>query len=461
MLTRFRRFFAPLLFSAALAHASGLTALDRYVAEPDPHYKFELVKTITTKTYTLYVIDLTSQQWRTAAEVDHPIWHHWLSIIRPASVTGTTGFLFITGGSIGRPAPSSAEPPIVALALSSHSVAAELRDVPNEPLVFAGDGKRRSEDAIIAYTWDKYLRGGDDYWPLRLPMTKAAVRAMDTVTAFMKEPEHGALNVEHFVVAGASKRGWTTWTTAAVDKRVIACAPIVIDLLNIVKSFDHHYRAYGFWAPAIKDYQEMGIMDWTGSAQYRKLMREVEPFSYRSRLTMPKYIINASGDQFFLPDSSQFYWSSLKGEKFLRYVPNTGHSLDGTDVADSLIAYYDALVAGKPLPSMAWKFEKDGAIRVVAHTAPSKVVLWQATDPNARDFRVDTIGKAYKPSPLAPAGNGVYVARVPRPPKGWTAYFVELSYPMGGHTMKITSGVRVTPDTLPYGPPRHVPPSTD
>lgn len=35
------------------------------------------------------------------------------------------------------------------------------------------------------------------------------------------------------MVAGASKRGWTTWTTAAVDKRVFAAIPIVMDLLNL------------------------------------------------------------------------------------------------------------------------------------------------------------------------------------------------------------------------------------
>lgn len=38
-------------------------------------------------------------------------------------------------------------------------------------------------------------------------------------------------DLKNFVVGGASKRGWTTWTTAAVDDRVVAIVPVVIDLL--------------------------------------------------------------------------------------------------------------------------------------------------------------------------------------------------------------------------------------
>ena len=49
----------------------------------------------------------------------------------------------------------------------------------------------------------------------------------------------------------------STWTTAAVDKRVVAIVPIVIDMLNIVPSFKHHFAAYGFWAPAVGDIERM------------------------------------------------------------------------------------------------------------------------------------------------------------------------------------------------------------
>src|SRR3954454_23636462 len=112
------------------------------------------------------------------------------------------------------------------MALATKSVIAELKMVPNQPLVFAGETEGRTEDSLIAYTWDKFLRTEDPKWPARLPMTKAAVRAMDTITSFCDSAEAGErIKVDSFVVAGGSKRGWTTWTAAAVDKRVIAIMP--------------------------------------------------------------------------------------------------------------------------------------------------------------------------------------------------------------------------------------------
>jgi PhoPQ-activated pathogenicity-related protein len=291
-------------------------------------------------------------------------------------------------------------------------------------------------------------------------MTKSAVRAMDAVTAFTSSAEGGAHPATRFVVSGASKRGWTTWTTAAVDKRVIAIAPAVIDLLNVEPSFDHHYRVYGAWSDAVKDYVEQGIMNWMGTPQFRALMKIEEPYEYRDRLTIPKFIINASGDQFFLPDSSQFYFDDLRGEKHLRYVPNASHSLDKTDALESLEAFYAAMVAGTPRPQIKWTFERDGSIQVVSKERPAAVVVWQAVNPAARNFRQDAIGNAYASTPLQPAGPNTYVARVTPPAAGWTAFFVELTFPGGAkYPLKVTTSVRVLPDTLPYPsfkPPRSV-----
>ena len=116
---------------------------------------------------------------------------------------------------------------------------------------------------------------------------------------------------------------------------MIAIVPAVIDMLNVEPSFVHHYRAYGAWSDAVKDYTEHGIMDWMGTPQFRALMKIEEPYEYRDRLTMPKLMLNASGDQFFLPDSSQFYFDELKGEKHVRYVPNTSHSLEKSDAIET------------------------------------------------------------------------------------------------------------------------------
>jgi PhoPQ-activated pathogenicity-related protein len=95
---------------------------------------------------------------------------------------------------------------------------------------------------------------------------------------------------------------------------------------------------------------------------------------------------------------------------------------------------------------MDWSFEKDGSIRVKAISRPTQVVMWQANNPKARDFRLDTIGKAYTSTILDDKGGGVYIAKIDKPDPGWTAFFVEATFPTKTSSMKITSGVRIIPD---------------
>jgi PhoPQ-activated pathogenicity-related protein len=435
------------------------TALDRYVAKPDPNYAWRLASTAKGEGQTTFTIDLTSQAWLSTNEVNRALWQHWLTIVKPDKVSSSTALLFIGGGGNRPQPPGKPDESLVMIALRTGTVVAELRNVPNQPLVFAGETEERNEDSLIAYTWDKFLRTGDEKWPARLPMTKAAVRAMDTMTAFCASDAAGKAVVDKFFVAGGSKRGWTTWTTAAVDKRVIAIAPLVIDLLNIEPSFVHHWEAYGFWAPAIADYVRMKVTDWSGTPEYRALMKIEEPYEYRARFTIPKFLINASGDQFFVPDSSQFYFHDLPAVKYLRYVPNADHSLKNSDAWMTLLACYNAIVTGQHLPQFSWSTEQDGAIRVKNTDKPSQVKMWQATNEAARDFRLMTIGPAWKSQELSDQGGGVYVGKPEKPSKGWTAYFVELTYLNGKEApFKFTTGVHVTPNTLPHTYTKPTPP---
>src|ERR1700758_1637740 len=108
------------LVPAASAYAREETALDRYVAAPDSNYHYKLLATVTEDTYTAYVLEMTSQQWRTAEEVDRPIWTHWLTIVRPERLATSTGLLIVSGGSNEKP-PPQINPVLVQLALSSNS----------------------------------------------------------------------------------------------------------------------------------------------------------------------------------------------------------------------------------------------------------------------------------------------------------------------------------------------------
>jgi hypothetical protein len=67
-----------------------------------------------------------------------------------------------------------------------------------------------------------------------------------------------------------------------------------------------------------------------------------------------------------------------------------------------------------------------------------------------------TVGPVYWSKDLEDRGDGVYIGHVDKPEKGFTAYFVEMTYPSGGkYPFKFTTGVRVMPDVEPF--PAYVP----
>jgi PhoPQ-activated pathogenicity-related protein len=436
--------------ATATDFAHGSTALDEYVAKPDSTFAWKLVSRRDVDEGTILVIDLTSQTWRTAAEIDRPEWRHWLVITVPKGATSDTALLFIGGGRNGGEAPAGPSDRVIAVAKATKSVVAELGQVPNQPLVFRNDGRKRTEDDLVARSMLECLKSGDQTWLAQLPMTKSAVRAMDAVQAALKE--NGLTNVEKFVVAGGSKRGWTTWLTAAVDTRVVGIAPVVIDVLNVQKSMQNHHAAYGFWAQSLSDYQQQGLTAFVNSPFATMLFALVDPYSFRERLTMPKCIVNATGDQFFTPDSSKLYFDDLQGEKLLCYVPNADHSLNDTNALDTLIAFYASVVDGLRRPKVTWEPREDGAWVVKTDMPVEHAILWQATNENARDFRVESIGRPFTSAELTAEANGTYVATPPATPeRGWTAWFVQLECDIGAPTpLRVTTPVWITPDTLPH-----------
>src|SRR6185503_199502 len=302
LLVTYGLLLAPIAFGAGTSRSQE-TALDRYIAKPDPSYSWKVINTMAGSGFKQYVIDLTSQTWRSAAEVDRPVWKHWLTIIKPDKVTSNKALLFIGGGSNRDAAPSVISDRLAAFATETQTVVAELGMVPNQPLFFSDSkDKGRSEDDLVAYSRVRQMQSGDDEWLVRLAMVKSGVRALDAIQEFLASEAGGKLKIDQFVVSGGSKRGWTTWLVGAVDKRVIAIMPTVIDALNSQAITRHHFEAYGFFSPALQDYVNHKLFpDKIGTPEYQHILAIEDPYNYlkRDRLKIPKYMVNASGDQFF------------------------------------------------------------------------------------------------------------------------------------------------------------------
>lgn len=450
---------ATALFACAvlptIVSANPKNALDAYVANQDPAFAWNVDHSIAGPGYHGAVLTMTSQTWLDASKVDKPVWKHWLTVIVPDDVKFTKAFLYITGGDNTDPAPKTVPARFAKMAVETHSVVAELDDVPNQPLRFAEQPDRpRVEDEIIAYQQAKFTKDHNPIDLVRLPMVKSGTAAMTAVQQYLLSDAGGELKVDGFVVSGGSKRAWTTWLVGATDRRVVAIVPIVINVLDVDATTRHHWEAMGYFSPALRDYVENGLIPGAiGSPGLAAVNRIEDPLNYRDRpsMRMPKFVINAVGDEYFPPDNTQFGYHLLPQTKRLRMIPNSKHSTGGTDIQESITAFYDTVLNHRSIPDYAWTVRKDGAIVVRSKVSPSEVKLWQATNPKARDFRVDTIGKAFTSTTLAQRQDGTWVGEVGKPASGWTAYFVELTYPSGdAYPLKFTTEVSVTPNTLPY-----------
>lgn len=427
------------------------TALDDYIDKVDDSHAWQFAAMDEVDDARIVVVDMVSQHWLTDAEVDRTEWRHWLRLSIPATVATDIAFLYIQGGGNNSDVPEGADPRMVAIANATGSVVAELFMVPNQPLAFDGDGVPRWEDDLIAYNWAKSLTGDGPKRLVLEAMTKSAVRAMDTVTAVAATEAGGEQRIERFVVSGGSKRGWTTWLTAAVDERVVGIVPVVFDVLNMEASLRHHFAAYGHFSQAVADFTLHGILSRLGEQAVNELMWITDPYQYRHRVMVPKLILNAAGDEFFLPDSSRFYWHELRGENYLRYVPNAPHSMHNTDAMDTVAAFHWLVVNDRRPPRFSWTRGADGSLQVMPLDPPQSVLLWQATNAEARDFRLAILGPAFTSTPVEADARGMYTARVPAPERGWNAWFLELTYNMGApKPLKLTTEVVVTPDILPF-----------
>ena len=424
---RFQSTICHAIFAAALSAAStlGSTAaagpLADYVAKKDDAFRWVVRREGKIGATDYVELTLTSQKWK------ETLWKHQLFVLKPSTVKkdNSHALMVIEGGRwhprlagpVGAADRLPPEAPMFAgIAEQLGTPVAVLLQVPHQP-IFGG----RVEDEAIAHTFAQYLRTGDDEWPLLLPMAKSAVRGMDAVQQFAKRD--WKLEVETFTVTGASKRGWTTWLTGAVDPRATAIAPMVIDVLNMAPQMQHQVDAWGDYSRMIDDYTKLGLQKHLATPAGARLRAIVDPYEYRHIIKQPKLIMLGTNDDYWPVDALNLYWDGLVGDKYILYVPNNRHGLrDIGRMVGTVNALHKHSNGGPKLPNFDWQFDetaKHMTLSVSSSIKPNRVQAWVATS-ESRDFRPSRFD-----SFAAKEVDGDYVYQLKKPAKGYAVMFGE------------------------------------
>jgi PhoPQ-activated pathogenicity-related protein len=411
--------------------------LERYVRKPETEFGWQLREKIESQPSgdRIYDLHFVSQTWQ------ENTWQHQLQVYQPRNVApNSTMFLWVTGGS----ARSSYVSLGLELARKINAPVAILYNIPNQPLLES----KLSEDDLIAETFVRYLKTRDENWPLLLPMVKGVVKAMDVLQAFGNEEWGEPIN--SFIVSGASKRGWTTWLTAAIDQRVRAIAPVAIDTLNIREQMPRQLKAFGAYSARLAPYTSRGLVPIPETPEGQRLLSMVDPWAYRDRLTLPKLIVNGTNDFYWATDALNLYWNELSGNKWVVYVPNAGHDMRRqdkpesdqlTDLVNSLSAFSRHQITGRSMPNLTWKHETvNGKLRLTidATPAPRGARLWVA-ETRTQDFRT----AKWREQAVTLSDRSI-IGEVAPPEKGHLAFYGELDYEIDGLKYHLSTQVRVT-----------------
>lgn len=402
---------------------------------------------------------LNSQSWTLQGIVSPGLWQHEVDIYIPESARDKNALIVVNSGSnddgTGNPvAPTNfTQEQLVQIATTTKTIVVSVSNVPNQKLTYQGASEPLAEDNSVAWSWKLFINDAKKYQnaSLHIPMAAAVSQAL-RLAKIELAPQH----ITKFIVTGASKRGWAAWLTALSDPDVVAIVPFAMDLLGTQESLKHMYRSYGNnWPVAFYPYYQQEIDKHIDTHEFSSLMKIEDPLSYlssdmHSRLNIEKYIINASGDDFYVPDNSRFYYDKLPGPKSLRVVENSTHNGILSVTVPSLITFINRYQEQKKLPEISEIIvsddNKNKTLKVNFSEQPSRVLQWTAHNPVARDFRFACDIK-YTSAPVTLSADGKEViVPLTMPDSGWQATYVEATFSDG---YVATSQVYIMPDEYP------------
>lgn len=420
------------------AQVAPAKALKHYIDREDNTFAWEVRDSLRTDGAMVYRLRMQSQTWREFA------WIHELVVIVPDKLTNDEALIHISGGSAdektGEPNYHKWNDSLIGfmsgIASRCEAVTAILWQVPRQPL-YGG----KYEDELVSFTFHNYQMDKDHTWPLLFPMTKSVIRAMDAIEEF-SEKKSLAVKPERFVTNGISKRGWTTWLTAASeDKRVVAIAPMVIDILNMPVSVPYQRHMFGNYSIQIQDYVNLGLTEEVVTPAGKELVAMIDPYSYRDKYTMPKMLFLGTNDEYWTVDAVKNYIDGIPGEKYISYTTNAGHGLgDKTAAVNALEAFFRQTIDGMEYPRFDYAIkEKQGSAELTLKADKAhleNIIVWEALSEN-KDFRQSE----FMPTIKGISHKGKVKVRVEYPAKGYKAFIVMAKYrhPNGGEPYNITT----------------------
>ncbi|QXY85523.1 PhoPQ-regulated protein [Salmonella bongori] len=395
--------------------------------------------------------ELLSQHWSPDNIVTPAQWRHNVDIYIPEMARQRYALLVVNNGindhkhiQLHNNTIDFTQDTLASIARDTNTIVISVSNIPNQYLTFADDNKSLKEDESVSRSWALFLESPQQRQlvPLNIPMVAALSQSIR-----LAKKELTQWKIHSFIVTGISKRGWTAWLSAIADPDVEAIVPFAIDLLNIDASLEHIYQSYGGnWPITFYPYYQQGIDKKIKSSSFRQLVQIIDPLRYlntvyQSRLAIPKYIINASGDDFYVPDNTRFYYSKLPGVKSLRIVPNMSHYLINEITEETLVPFINRFQSRKTLPEL-FSLIHYNLLTVYFSEEPVQVIRWTASNPNARDFRY-ACGIRYQPLTIDIPNDNKLSITLNKPDTGWEATYIEATFDDG---YVATTQVYITPD---------------
>ncbi|CAF0845402.1 unnamed protein product [Brachionus calyciflorus] len=470
---------------SAIVQLINSTPLEDFVNNNDDLsiVKRTILNTTKTDRLTTLKYNFTSLKWFNESFSSSSIWWHYVYINIPTNLKPSSPIYFhIDNGDNNKDADGS-NSLISLLASNCQCVTVTMRQIPNQPFrlkLDPNDGLKK-EDDLIASSFYVYMNFKNKFpnsnnIPLLFPMTKAVKRGMDMVVEVLNEKNIEFL--ENFIVSGASKRGWVSYLTAAVDPRIFAVIPIVFDFVNLNANFHAQYRSLGGkYTFALKDYYDYELSKNIDTIEAYDLFKLVDVNMYLENLRDKIiYMIVGTGDEFMMPENLEHFIRNLKiqtNNVFVR-VLDANHYLTGQEFSLILsIQGFLVLLSKGPsyFPKYDWKFSNsltegkiEGKISNLKAFESYEFNSYSARTANNKriDFRKNTIkgpqqikwvkNVLVKSSPITKTSLSRNVS-VKISKSNYIGFYLESTLKFKGEKQYFvfSSNINIAPDTYPIG----------